>query len=235
MDWDRRAFPEMRWQQAGCWMISAVFTCVLAVQPAAVAQTVAESSPSAISILNKVINREGRISSFTCTLTIQFRKSSFPYISKTVHGTAYFGPLARFAVEFRDVPSLLAGFPGAYTAMMNISRWDRGFQITMEAPQALSGHTDSVLHLTSRDTTSSLRFGRVFVNRSTWTIEAMEWHFQGMEFDITQTFRPFGTYLVLAQQIATIRVPIGRAGAKATFQNYRKNVALSRRRFSEDP
>lgn len=209
-------------------------TLVLAALAAARAQSHALPALSAAVVIDRVIHRDARLTASSCSLSIRFRESGFPHLSKTINGTAYFAK-GRFAAVFTDVPSILNGFPNAYKAMMNVSGWHRGFVITLDAQQAQAGHTDYVLHLAARDPKSTLQYGRAFVNPKTWMIEAMDWHFKGMQFAITQTFGPLGPYLVLKKQQATIRVPIARAGATATFANYRLNVVVSPAIFGPDP
>jgi hypothetical protein len=190
-------------------------------------QSAASPTGSAMDVIAKIVHRHDRLESSTCLLSVRFRKSSFPYLSLTISGTAYFGKASRFAAIFTNVPSILRGFPPAYEAMMNVGRWNRGFRITLDPPQVIAGRTLVVLHLTARDASSSLQYGHAVVDPATWTIVAMDWHSRDMQFDITQSFTALGPFRVLAGQRATIHVPVARAGATTTFRNYRTNVAVS--------
>ncbi len=193
--------------------------------PAIAAETVPPSL-SGPAIVSKVIHREPRLHTSECALSIRFHETSFPYLGKTINGVAYFEP-GRFSAVFKNVPGVLRTFPGAYDAMMNVGSWQHRFSLTTDKPQPLAGHTDAVVHLLARDPSSGLQYGRAFVNPKTWSIDGMDWHFKGMQFNITQTYKTLGSFSVLAGQQATIKVPIARAAATATFGNYHTNVALA--------
>jgi hypothetical protein len=117
--------------------------------------------------------------------------------------------------------------------MMNVARWHDGFEMSLDAPQLLDDHSDIVLHLASRDPSSTLRYGRAIINPASWRIEAMDWHFTGMEFSITQQFVQLGPFVMLAGQKATIHVPIAHAEATATFGQYQQNAAISPAVFAD--
>lgn len=197
------------------------------------AQILAPASYSAERIVAEVVHQSRQLDTSTCPLSIRFHETSFPYLSKTINGTAYFGKAARFAAVFTNVPAVLRGFPAAYTAMMNVGRWHDGFEMSLDAPELLGDHSDIVLHLASRDPSSTLHYGRAFINPASWRIEAMDWHFTDMEFSITQSFVQLGSFVVLAGQKATIHVPIARAEATATFGHYQQNAAISPAIFAD--
>ena len=220
-------------------LVSAVvvaLTCAGAAPAARATAVDTTTSPSQLAgaILRHVRHRERGLHSSECALSIRFRERSFPYLSKAISGTAYFEEPGRFAATFASVPSVLGAFPGAYNAMMDVARWSDRFKISTEATQPIGGHADAVLHFVARDPSSGLQYGRAFVDRATWTIDAMDWHFKGMQFDITQTYKTLGSFRVLGAQQATIRVPIARAGATATFAHYRTNVAIAPHVFTAD-
>ena len=181
---------------------------------------------SATAIMKNVIHQSDRFPSAECNVSIRFRESSFPYLSKTIAGTAYFRA-DRFAAVFTNVPSVLRTFPGAYDAMMDVGRWPARFEITSDANARMAGHTDDVLHLVAHDRSSGLQYGRAFVNPRTWTLDGMHWHFARMQFNIMQTYKRLGPFRVLAGQQATIHTTLARAGATATFAAYRTNVTIA--------
>src|ERR1700722_18564016 len=73
------------------------------------AQSFAPASLSAEQIIAKVVDQSRRLDPSTCSLSIHFHETSFPYLSKTISGTAYFGNDARFAAVFTNVPAVLRG------------------------------------------------------------------------------------------------------------------------------
>ncbi|MGH7729506.1 MAG: hypothetical protein ACREM2_12065 [Vulcanimicrobiaceae bacterium] len=192
-------------------------------QPAAAPQPSAEPG---FPLWERVLERNQNLGAYRAAVSMKFRESSFPWLGAGFGGTVYFESPGRFAATFTNVPALLRQFPGAYDDMMDFAAWPSWFAFTKGPPRVDQGHHDISWHLTALNAKSPLQSGWIYVNPANATIDEMDWDLGSMQFDVTQTFEPFGLDLVLAEQQATIRVPIARAGATVAFGDYRARVAF---------
>ncbi len=148
---------------------------------------------------------------------------SFPYLRKTLHGSAYFKRPARMELVFSDLPPIARGFRNLYVGLGTPSDWARKFAIS-SARERLDGREVSYLVLTPLATDHRLREVDVYVDEAVALPQRIVWRYGDGRVEMRQRFgRVEGHDLVVAQD-ADIRLPAVHAYVNARISNYALNV-----------
>lgn len=189
-------------------------------------QAASDNAPDAAAIVNEMNLRNPGLHTYMSHVHITIRMHSFPFLSPVLDGTAYFEQPDKYMVVFSRVPFYAKGFQKLYADIGNPATWGKRFVITFEGQQRFDGRLDNVLRLVLRKR-GMIDHELVYVDPRTLHLDAMSWYYyNGGVISMTQTYRRYGLYDVVAAQDATIRIPHIRATAHATYDDYRTNVAL---------
>lgn len=192
--------------------------------PPAPAQDELPNDPA--TILARVNERNGNLSSYQGRLHVQVRLTSFPYVREHLEGATFFKRPANYEVVFDRVPWYAHGFDKLYSDVGDAANWERRFVVSYAGQRRYEGRTDLVLRLVQR-VRGMIDHETVLVDPAAWAIDEIRYdYYNGGAITMTQQFRDVAGYQLLAAQRAEIAIPHVRAVATASYDGYRTNVAI---------
>jgi hypothetical protein len=173
-------------------------------------------------LLTMLADADPGLQTYRADVAFDIGMHSFPYLHKTLHGSAFFKRPARMEIVFRDLPAVARTWSNLYVGLGTPSDWARKFSIT-SAQDAGTVH-ERYLVLTPRAPGQRLREVDVYVDRNVALPELIVWRYRDGRIEMRQRFgRIDGHDLVVAQD-ADIRLPALHAYVNARITNYALNV-----------
>ncbi|HEV3153488.1 MAG TPA: hypothetical protein VGZ02_06780 [Candidatus Baltobacteraceae bacterium] len=216
---------------------AAVFiaVCAFAAGPAsAEAPGTGAQSLNADTIMSRIEARNPSLQSYQARVHVDVRMRSFPWLSPSLDGTAYFKRPDNYEVVFDRVPSYAHGINKLFGDIGDPSAWRRDSNVAFDGVQNVDGRPVLELRLTKKVHSDQLTDTVAYVDPSTYQVVRMDFHYtNGGTIAMTQSYRDQGQYNVIAAQHADIHIPHVRAVADATFGAYQANVAVSDEVFTK--
>jgi hypothetical protein len=198
--------------------IAAYAATVLAVL-AGVLPTRADDGAAAL--LARLAGADPDLRTYRADVAFDVGLHTFPYLRKTLHGSAYFKRPARMELVFSDLPPLARAWSNVYVGLGTPGDWEKKF--TIAAASDADAHGEYLV-LTPRVADHRLREVDVFVDRTVPLPDRIVWRYRDGTIDMHQRFgRVDGHDLVVAQD-ADIRLPAVHAYVKARITNYVLNA-----------
>ena len=200
------------------------------------AQTVAPGPTDAHAVIENMTVRNHSPQSFQAQVQISGHMVSFPFFGGKIDGTCLFKRPNAYQVVFGRSTRYTDAVKRLLVEIASPWQWEANRNITVDPESvSLDGHAVIRLRLTARSTDDKLDYALATVNRATYDLEQMEWHYQdGSSVLVTQTYSTVGQYNVVASQHADLHFPGVRAVADARYTNYETNLALDDRSFAKD-
>ncbi len=107
-------------------------------------------------LLAKISAADPGLQTYRADVAFDVGLKTFPYLHRTLHGSAYFKRPARMEVVFSDLPSYARGFSNVYVGLGTPSEWEKKFVIA-SAQERTDGHAVTYLVLTPRGDDHRLR------------------------------------------------------------------------------
>ena len=180
-------------------------------------------------LYKRMLGLNGDMRSYRATVHVDVAFKTFPYISPSLDGNAYYEQPDRQAIVFDTVPALASQFKKVYPNVDPPSRWpalydvsllgDNGGVTTFELTPKKTGR---VAHLDVKvdDTTATVR-------GYTWT------YVDGGSVAFDQTLKTVGRDYLVDRQSGHVDLPTYKADVVSNFSNYQLNVAVPSDVFEE--
>ena len=183
-------------------------------------------------LLAKLAGADPDLRSYKAHVAFDVGLHTFPFVRKTLHGSAYFKRPARMELVFEDLPPIARAFSNVYVGLGTPGEWATKFSIASSHER--DGDRDvRYLVLTPRAENHRLREVDVFVDEVAALPQRIVWHYRDGRIDMHQRFaRVEGHDLVVAQD-ADIRLPAMHAYVNARITNYALNVDVDDRVFTK--
>ncbi|MFN2460810.1 MAG: hypothetical protein ABR591_09015 [Candidatus Velthaea sp.] len=170
------------------------------------------------------------LKSYTAQLHVDVQTHSFPYISPTLDGTAYFKKPDKTAVVFDTVPALASQFKKVYPQIEPPSEWPQIYDVT-----PLSDDGANAAFRLVRKKNGRIDHVDVKVDDKTATVTSMTYFYKdnGGTVTLAQTYDQIdGNYVVKAQN-GKVDIPHYNADISSTFSNYKLNVNVPDKVFEQ--
>jgi len=200
------------------------------------AQTIAPPPTGAHEIIENMTARNHTPQSFQAQVQISGHMVSFPFFGAKFDGTCLFKRPNAYQVVFGRSTRYTDAVKRLLVEIASPWQWEANRNITID-PESLTldGQAAIRLRLTAKSADDKLDYAVATVNRATYDLEQMEWHYQdGSSVLVTQTYNTVGQYHVVASQHADVHFPGVHAVVDAQYTNYETNVALDDRSFAKD-
>lgn len=204
----------------------------LAVAAAIIATGPLPSSADAGSALYERMQRvNSGLRSYSADVTVAIQLHTFPFLSPTLEGRAYYKRPDKTAVQFEAVPALAGQLKKVVGQMEPPSDWDRLYEVT---PTGDDGTTATFRLVRKKN--GRIDHVDVKVDDRTATVIEMVYFYKedGGTIKFDNTYDQIDGNYVVKQQIGKVDVPHYNADINSSFANYRINVPIDDKVFSDN-
>lgn len=203
----------------------------LAALPLVASPTFAQtgSGTSAGDVYARMQKINANLKSYTAQLKVDVTTHSFPYLSPSLEGTAYFKRPDKNAVVFNTVPVLASQFKKVYPQMEPPSEWPRIYDVT---PVSDDGATSQFKLVRKKN--GRIDHVDVKVDDKTATVIGMAYFYKdGGTVTFSQIYDQIEGNYVLRAQTGKVDLPHYNADVSSTFSNYKLNVNVPDKVFQQ--
>jgi cellulose synthase/poly-beta-1,6-N-acetylglucosamine synthase-like glycosyltransferase len=170
------------------------------------------------------------LQSYQADVTLAIQMHSFPFLSPTLEGKAYFKRPDKTAVQFQTVPALAGQLKKLVGQMEAPSEWPRLYDVT---PVNDDG-TVAVFRLV-RKKNGRIDHVDVKVDDKTATVSEMTYSYKdsGGTTKFDNTYDQIAGNFVLKQQTGKVDIPHYNADVNATYDHYKINVPVDDKVFQD--
>ena len=194
---------------------------------ATVAPSVAADPPS--DLFARMARVNANLQTYQADMHVDIAMHTFPFISPSLDGNAYYKRPDKNAIVFKTVPALASAFQKVYPQIPPPSEWKITYDVT---PGADDG-TVTTFRLVPK------KNGRVDhidarVDDKAATVVSEQWFYKdGGSISLAQNYETIDGNFVVQSQSGKVDLPSYKADIKSAFSNYKLNVAVADRVFQQ--
>ncbi|MGD0052819.1 MAG: hypothetical protein ABSD03_13540 [Vulcanimicrobiaceae bacterium] len=168
--------------------------------------------------------------SYRADVTVAIQLHTFPFLSPTLAGTAYYKRPDKTAVDFQSVPALASQLKKVVGQIEPPAEWPSLYEVT---PTGDDG-TNATFRLV-RKKNGRIDHVDVQVDDRTATVSAMTYYYkdEGGTIAFRQSYDDIDGNFVIKQQTGKVDIPHYNADVSSSFANYKLNVDLPDSLFAE--
>jgi hypothetical protein len=210
---------------------------VVAVVPVLAALVCAASGPACAvdptdAILTRLAAVDPDLRSYKADVDFNVGLHSFPFLRKSLHGSAYFKRPARMEIVFSDLPSYARSFQNLYIGLGTPSDWATKFTIT-SAEERVGSATERYLVLTPLVADTRLKSVDVHVEDGASLPDLIVWRYTDGSIAMHQHIARVEGHDLVVGQDADIRLPAVHAYVSTRISHYAFNVDVDDRVFTK--
>jgi hypothetical protein len=164
------------------------------------------------------------LNTYQADVTVAIKMNTFPYLSPTLEGKAYYKRPDKNAVQFQSVPALAGQLKKVVGQMEPPSDWPKLYEWTKTSDDG-----STAMFRLVRKKNGRIDHVDVKVDDKTATVSEMTYFYKedGGSIKFTNTYDQInGNYLVKAQT-GKVDIPHYNADVSSTFANYKLNVPVN--------
>jgi outer membrane lipoprotein-sorting protein len=180
-------------------------------------------------LFKRMVALNASLQTYKATVHLDVALKSFPYISPSLDGVAYYKKPDRNAVVFDTVPALASQFKKVYPKIDPPSDWNATYDVYVMGDTA--GSTTFRLVPKKNGRVDHLD---VKANDANGTITDYTWTYKDGGFvTFDQSYKSQNGNLLVDKQTGHVELPSYRADVSSQFSNYQLNVAVADSVFEE--
>jgi hypothetical protein len=170
------------------------------------------------------------LQSYQADVTVAIQLHTFPFLSPTLEGKAYYKRPDKTAVQFQTVPALAGQLKKVVGQMEPPSDWPKLYEVT---PTGDDGTTATFKLVRKKN--GRIDHVDVKVEDKTATVSEMTYFYKddGGTIRFNNTYDQIGGNFVVKQQTGKVDVPHYNADINSSFANYKINVPVDDKVFAE--
>lgn len=169
------------------------------------------------------------LQTYQADVTVAIKLNTFPYLSPTLNGKAYYKRPDKNAVQFETVPALAGQLKKVVGQLEPPSDWNTLYDVT---PNGDDGKIATFKLVRKKN--GRIDHVDVKVDDKTATVSEMTYVYKdGGSIRFTNTYDQIGGNFVLKSQTGKVDVPHYNADVSSTFANYKLNVPVDDKVFAE--
>jgi len=170
------------------------------------------------------------LQSYQADVTVAIQLHTFPFLSPTLEGKAYYKRPDKTAVQFATVPALAGQLKKVVGQMEPPSDWPKLYDVT---PTGDDGTTATFKLVRKKN--GRIDHVDVKVEDKTATVSEMTYFYKddGGTIRFNNTYDQIGGNFVVKQQTGKVDVPHYNADINSSFANYKINVPVDDKVFTE--
>jgi len=199
-----------------------VAAAALAASPTPAPPAYASAAANVDSIVDKVIDHDPGLRSYSAVAHLDLRQVSFPYLHPVLDGHAYVSAPGYTTFDYPHTPFYLKGITKVQGAFADASRWLRCYDITVASKS--DGYA---LHMVPK-VQGEIAYVDVLLGLE-GTIDRAEWRYRENMKDyiaLTQTYTTIDGHSVVTSQASDVALHHIRAKGTQTFSNFEFNVPV---------
>jgi hypothetical protein len=171
------------------------------------------------------------LQSYQADVTVAIQLHSFPFLSPTLVGKAFYKHPDKTAVKFDTVPALAGQLKKVVGQMEPPSDWDRLYEVTQTSDDGTVAQFRLV-----RKKNGRIDHVEVKVDDKTATVTEMMYFYKddGGTIRFDNTYDQIDGNFVVKQQTGKVDVPHYNADINSSFAHYRINVPIDDKVFAEN-
>jgi hypothetical protein len=197
---------------------------------AALLLTAVPSLPTSAAAQDDLYARMQRVNtglnSYQADITVAIKMNTFPYLSPTLEGKAYYKKPDKTAVQFQSVPALAGQLKKVVGQMEPPADWPRLYDVTKTGDDGNAASFRLV-----RKKNGRIDHVDVKVDDKTATVSEMTYFYKesegGGSIKFTNQYDQISGNFVVKQQTGKVDIPHYNADISSTFANYKINVPVS--------
>jgi hypothetical protein len=166
------------------------------------------------------------LNSYQADVTVAIKLNTFPYLSPTLEGKAFYKKPDKTAVQFQSVPALAGQLKKVVGQMEPPSDWPRLYDVTKTGDD---GNVASFRLVRKKN--GRIDHVEVKVDDKTATVSEMTYVYKesegGGSIKFTNQYDQIAGNFVVKQQTGKVDIPHYNADISSTFANYKINVPVS--------
>jgi hypothetical protein len=188
------------------------------------------AAPSDADLYARMQRVNSELQSYQADVTVAIQLHTFPFLSPTLEGKAYYKRPDKTAVQFQTVPALAGQLKKVVGQMEPPSDWPKLYDVT---PTGDDG-TIATFKLV-RKKNGRIDHVDVKVEDKTATVIEMTYFYKddGGTIRFNNTYDQIGGNFVVKQQTGKVDVPHYNADINSSFANYKINVPVDDKVFTE--
>jgi len=201
----------------------------LAALAAAPSRPVAAAAPDA-DLYARMQRVNSDLQSYQADVTVAIQLHTFPFLSPTLEGKAYYKRPDKTAVQFQTVPALAGQLKKVVGQMEPPSDWPKLYDVT---PTGDDGTTATFKLVRKKN--GRIDHVDVKVEDKTATVIEMTYFYKddGGTIRFDNTYDQIGSNFVVKHQTGKVDVPHYNADISSSFANYKINVPVDDKVFTE--
>jgi hypothetical protein len=172
------------------------------------------------------------LTSYQADITVAIQMHTFPYLSPTLEGKAYYKKPDKNAVQFQSVPALAGQLKKVVGQMEPPSDWPKLYEVTKTGDDG----TNAMFKLV-RKKNGRIDHVDVKVDDKTATVSEMTYVYKesegGGSIKFVNTYDQIAGNFVVKQQTGKVDIPHYNADISSKFANYKLNVPIDEKVFTE--
>jgi hypothetical protein len=170
------------------------------------------------------------LQSYQADVTVAIQLHTFPFLSPTLEGKAYYKRPDKTAVQFQTVPALAGQLKKVVGQMEPPSDWPKLYDVTATGDDGTTATFKLV-----RKKNGRIDHVDVKVEDKTATVIEMTYFYKddGGTIRFNNTYDQIGGNFVVKQQTGKVDVPHYNADISSSFANYKINVPVDDKVFTE--
>ena len=164
------------------------------------------------------------LNSYQADVTVAVKMNTFPYLSPTLGGKAYFKKPDKTAVQFQSVPALAGQLKKVVGQMEQPSEWPKLYDVTATGDDGTTATFKLV-----RKKNGRIDHVDVKVDDKNATVIEMTYVYKedGGSIKFDNTYDQIAGNYVIKTQTGKVDIPHYNADVSSTFANYKINVAIA--------
>ena len=201
---------------------------------AALAALIAPSLPASAQddLYTRMQHVNSGLNSYQADVTVAIQLHTFPYLSPTLEGKAYYKRPDKNAVQFQSVPALAGQLKKVVGQMEPPSDWPKLYEVTKTGDDG----TNATFKLV-RKKNGRIDHVDVKVDDKTATVSEMTYVYKETEgggtIKFTNSYDQIAGNFVVKQQTGKVDLPHYNADISSKFANYKLNVPIDEKVFTE--
>jgi hypothetical protein len=170
------------------------------------------------------------LSSYQADVTVAIKMNTFPYLSPTLEGKAYYKRPDKTAVTFQSVPALAGQLKKVVGQMEPPSDWPKLYEVTKTSDDGSVAMFKLV-----RKKNGRIDHVDVKVDNKTATVSEMTYFYKddGGTIKFSNVYDQLSGNYVVKQQTGKVDIPHYNADISSTFANYKINIPVSDKIFQD--
>jgi outer membrane lipoprotein-sorting protein len=172
------------------------------------------------------------LNSYQADITVAIKLNTFPYLSPTLEGKAFYKKPDKNAVQFQSVPALAGQLKKVVGQMEPPSDWPKLYEVSKTSDDGSNAMFKLV-----RKKNGRIDHVDVKVDDKTATVSEMTYVYKESEgggtIKFTNTYDQIAGNFVVKQQTGKVDIPHYNADISSKFANYKLNVAIDDKVFQD--